>query len=137
MEVPIWSCSRWPTPEPEHCQIRATSVTYTAAHGNAGSLTHCEGPGIKPVSSWILVRFIPAEPRWELHISQSSLICFSFCLPLPAATQACACTCMYTRTRACTSSHHQDNIGEVLSEKLATVKFQGARFYFIYFILLI
>ena len=28
------------TPEPQQHQIRATSVTYTSAHGNAGSLTH-------------------------------------------------------------------------------------------------
>ena len=30
----------WPTPQPHQCQIRATSVTYTTAHGNTGSLTH-------------------------------------------------------------------------------------------------
>ena len=33
----------------------------------AGSLTHRARPGIKPVSSWILVRFISAEPPWELQ----------------------------------------------------------------------
>ena len=27
-------------PQPQQRQIRAMSVTYTAAHGNAGSLTH-------------------------------------------------------------------------------------------------
>ena len=44
------------------------SVTYTIAHHNAGSLTHCmrPGPGIEPVSSWMLVRFISTEPRQEL-----------------------------------------------------------------------
>ena len=26
------------------------------------------GPGIEPTSSWILVRFITAEPRWELPV---------------------------------------------------------------------
>ena len=31
---------------------------YTTAHGNAGSLTHWARPGIKPASSWILVRFV-------------------------------------------------------------------------------
>ena len=31
---------------------------YTTAHGNPRSLTHSAGPGIKPTSSWILVRFI-------------------------------------------------------------------------------
>ena len=27
-------------PQPQQLQIRATSVTYPTAHGNAGSLTH-------------------------------------------------------------------------------------------------
>ena len=38
----------------------------TTAHANAGSLIHWARPGIEPMSSWILVRFISAEPRWEL-----------------------------------------------------------------------
>ena len=42
------------------------SVTCTAVHGNAGSLTHWARPGIKLASSWILVGFITAEPHWEL-----------------------------------------------------------------------
>ena len=29
-----------PIPQPQPCQIRATSSNYTTAHGNAGSLTH-------------------------------------------------------------------------------------------------
>ena len=32
---------------------------------NAGSLTHWVRPGIEPMSSWILVRFLSAEPWWE------------------------------------------------------------------------
>ena len=44
----------------------AVSVTYTTAHGNARSLTHWARPGIKPVSSLMVVRFITAEPRWEV-----------------------------------------------------------------------
>jgi len=33
------------------------------------SLTHWLRPGIKPVSSWILVRFATTEPQWErLHL---------------------------------------------------------------------
>ena len=47
-------------------QIRTTSSTYTTVHGNAGSLTHWVRPGIKPLSSWILVGFITAEPQGEL-----------------------------------------------------------------------
>uniref|UniRef100_A0A4X1UVP8 Uncharacterized protein n=1 Tax=Sus scrofa TaxID=9823 RepID=A0A4X1UVP8_PIG len=34
------SYSCWLTPQPQQHQIRASSATYTTAHGNAGSLTH-------------------------------------------------------------------------------------------------
>jgi len=57
-----------PAPQPQQCWIRAASATYTTAHSNARSLTHWARPGIKPTSSWIRVRFITAEPRWELPI---------------------------------------------------------------------
>ena len=43
-------------PQPRRHQIRAMSVSYTSACGNAGSLTHWVRPGIKPASPWILVR---------------------------------------------------------------------------------
>ena len=36
----------------------AADAAYTAACGNAGSLTHWARPGIKLESSWILVRFL-------------------------------------------------------------------------------
>ena len=55
-----WSYSRRPTPQPR--QIWAESVTYTTANGN----THWARPGIKPVSSWMLVRLISTEPLLEL-----------------------------------------------------------------------
>ena len=42
-------------------------MTYTTAHGNAGSLTHWVRPGIEPTSSWILVRFISSVPQQEHH----------------------------------------------------------------------
>ena len=48
-------------PQPQQHQIWATSVTYTAAHSKAGSLTHLVGPGIEPTSLWILVGFVT---RW-------------------------------------------------------------------------
>ena len=35
-----WSCSHWPTTEPQQRGIQARSAAYTTAHGNAGSLTH-------------------------------------------------------------------------------------------------
>ena len=34
------SCSCWPMPQAQQCQIQAMCVTYTAAHGNTGALTH-------------------------------------------------------------------------------------------------
>ena len=52
------SCSCRPTPQPQQCQIWATSVTYTASHSNAGSLTCWARLGIEPASSWILVGFV-------------------------------------------------------------------------------
>ena len=42
--------------------IQATSATCTTAHGSTGSLSHSARPGIEPVSSWILIRFVSTEP---------------------------------------------------------------------------
>ena len=33
-------------------------LVCTTAPGNSGSLTHCPRPGIEPVSSWLLGRFV-------------------------------------------------------------------------------
>ena len=59
---------------PRHIEVPRLGVklelqllAYTTAYGNAGSLTHWAGPGIKPVSSWILVGFITTEPGQELQ----------------------------------------------------------------------
>ena len=41
-------------------------MTYTTPHGNAGSLTNWARPGIKPASSWLLIRFVSPEPQQEL-----------------------------------------------------------------------
>ena len=38
------------------------SVTFTRAHGNAGSLTHLSRPGTKSSSSWILVGLVSTAP---------------------------------------------------------------------------
>ena len=63
MEVPRLgsnlSCGCQPTPQPQPCQIWVSSLTYTTAHSNARSLTHWARPGIEPVTSWFLVRFVP------------------------------------------------------------------------------
>ena len=37
---PIGAAARRPMPQPHQCGIRAVSLTYTTAHGNAESLTH-------------------------------------------------------------------------------------------------
>ena len=44
------------------------SATYTTVHGNARSLTHWVRPWSKPASSWMLVRFVSTEPRWEHQV---------------------------------------------------------------------
>ena len=41
------SCSHQPTPQPQQCQIWATSATYATAHSNARFLIHWARPGIK------------------------------------------------------------------------------------------
>ena len=48
--------------------VWAASAAHTTAHGNARSLTHWARPEIEPVSSWILIEFLTAVPRWELQI---------------------------------------------------------------------
>ena len=45
------------------------SVIYTTARSNTGSLTHSARPGIESPSSWILVGFVTAELRRELHLA--------------------------------------------------------------------
>lgn len=52
----------------QSCQIWATCPTYTIVHGNPRSLIHWAGSGIKAASSWMLLRFVSAEPLHELHL---------------------------------------------------------------------
>ena len=81
------SCSHQPmlqqhrirTTSATYTTAQAASVTYTAAHSNAGSLTHRVRPGIEPTSSWILVGFITAEPQGN---SCFPFLCFApMCMP--------------------------------------------------------
>ena len=53
------------------------SAAYTTAHASTGSLTHWVMPGIESVSSWMLVRYVSAEPLWELSWSSINE-CFCF-----------------------------------------------------------
>ena len=55
--------------QPQQFRIWASSVTYTTAHSNEGSLIHWARQGIKPATSWFLVGFLSAEPQWELLAS--------------------------------------------------------------------
>ena len=56
--APVTYGSSQARPQPQKCQIWATSATYSTAHGNAGSLSHRVRPGINPPSSWILIIFL-------------------------------------------------------------------------------
>ena len=64
------------------CQIGVMSETYTAVHGNARSLIHWARPGIKPVSSSMLVRFITVESQQELPRGFLSERAVGFCQQL-------------------------------------------------------
>ena len=91
MEVPRLglnqSCSHWPIPQPEQCQIWATSETYITAHSNTRSLTHWVRSGIKPECSQMLVRFISTEPQEELLVIYFvDDKCSHFCSLLVATT---------------------------------------------------
>ena len=55
------------TLQPQQHGIQAMSVTYAAACGNVGSLTHWARPRIKPASSRILVRFLAHWATTELQ----------------------------------------------------------------------
>ena len=69
-----WSCSCWPMPQPQQCQIRAVLASLCHSHSNTASelhlwpipqlsaipdaLTHWARSGIELTSSWTLVRFL-------------------------------------------------------------------------------
>ena len=87
--VSNWSWSH--SPMAHQHRIQDVSVTYTTAHGSAGSLTHWVRPGIKPVSSRMLVRFISAEQRWELTYCH-----FKPCFPIDFVVLLCSfCVCVW------------------------------------------
>ena len=58
-----YSCR--PRPEPRQRRIWAVPGTYTTVTATVGSLTHWARPGIEPISSWILVRFVSPAPQQE------------------------------------------------------------------------
>ena len=70
-------------------QIRATAVGLHHSHRNVGSPTHWARPGIKPISSWIPVRFISTAPQWEF-LQYCFLTALSWPLhPLPFLVNNC------------------------------------------------
>ena len=56
--------------------IGAAAATYTTAQSNTGSLIHWARSGIKPISSWILVRFVN---HWAM---KGTLLDLIFCTAL-------------------------------------------------------
>ena len=49
-------------------EVTVAGLHHGQAHGNTRFLTHWVRPGIEPMSSWTLVRFISTETQWELPI---------------------------------------------------------------------
>ena len=73
------SCSCWPTPRPQQCQISATAMPDLShicnLHHSSWQrqiLNPLSRLGIEPTSSWILVGFVTAEPPQELPLG----LCF-------------------------------------------------------------
>ena len=96
----------WSMPQPQQCRIRAMSATYTytytTAHGNAASLTHWSGPGIKPAS---------LKDANQVHYYWATmgmpLIVLKWALSLKARShQVCTRTCMRTHSWFTTINPH-------------------------------
>ena len=69
--------------QPQEHRVWAASVTYTTAHSNVGPLTHWARTGIDPKYSWILVRFITAEPQWECLFFETFFLEWMCLHPVP------------------------------------------------------
>ena len=88
-------------PQPQQRQIRAVSVTYTTAHGHAGSLTRWARPGVGPTTSWFLVGFVSATPQrklWHINLYQERWLSHK---PHIVDTYQLETTPLYTCTYAC------------------------------------
>ena len=60
-----------------------TYATYTIAQGNAGSLTDWVRPEIKPISSWMLVRFATTERQVEFQQLSNTIIVHEIYIYIP------------------------------------------------------
>ena len=93
-------------PQPQQRQIQAASATYTTAHGNARSLTHCAKPGIEPATSWFLVRFVN---NWAMTGTPGL-----FLLPvLPLVFRKWLNFCLRWCLHEDPSRHHQADIKQI------------------------
>ena len=83
-------------------ELELTAAGLNHSHSNSGSELHLQPttqltamlrPGIEPASSWIIVRFVSAEPWWELL-----LIFFKHCKILLDSCLKTFCLgyCIYT-----------------------------------------
>ena len=73
----IRAVAAWPKPEPQQHWIRAASATYTTAHGNIKSLTCWARAGIKPTTSWFLVRFVKHWATTGIPMPSKSYLTYS------------------------------------------------------------
>ena len=103
---------------PQQHRTQATSMSYTTAKSNAGSLTHWARPKIKPTSSWILVVFIncwatKGTPIFFLlfHYNTSSSI---FWYPCNVKHKQNMGTCKWLAAISCLSCCLPKNIGYYL-----------------------
>ena len=59
-----------------YSNLGSMSATYTTAHSNARSPTHWARPGIKPESSWTLVRFNICWAKTGIHVIFNDCVFF-------------------------------------------------------------
>ena len=71
-------------PQPQQHGIQAMSAHYTTAHGNARSPAHLVKPGVKPASSWILVRLISTVPHFQCAARIVKMTSMSKLISLPS-----------------------------------------------------
>ena len=64
-------------------RIEAIMASLHHSHSNAKYLTQWMRPGIKPANSWLLVRFISAEPWGEIQWKISNTVPTHYIYPEP------------------------------------------------------
>ena len=92
-----YSCQT--TPEPQQLGIWAMSSTYTIAHGNTRSLTHCVRPGVEPASSRILVSLFLLCHKGNCFCFLNRQVC-SFTVLFICLFSFYSCTCGIWKSQA-------------------------------------